>query len=622
MFGNVVSILFRGEGHPLLQKCKTLAREVKSKGPDSRSHSQSLQEYMPPREICDELVRLYLRTFEAVLRVLHVPCFQRDYLEYWSDPQAADESFVLQFLLVMAIGTCFHRDSMSIEGAATLHGQATHWIHACHLRLTAPLRKKHLNMRGVQSQCLLVIALLTNTNAIGGDLVWISVASLVQSAMAVGLHIAPSQLPVNILEAEVRRRLWATILELVVQCSLDSGTHPIISIETLNCEFPSNLNDSQISESTDTLPTGYPRTTFTQTSIQCALLRSLPIRLRIAEVLSRRKGEISYDIALRMGAELTAACRETSNLIDIFLSSPPNPDSARPRAFQIKIQDLLTRRFLLLLHAQFAHKATSDVAYHFSRTVCLECSLLLLSPSLFQDGGSTRHRNKDADDDGSDDDYDGAAPWSSLQDYSNLQLFGDGLFKNVFLAACLIVCVEVLQQLREDSSPAASSLSRRELLQALEHAARLTRRRVRAGETSVKAAAFFACMRAHIGARRAVQQRAVVVADTARIALGECCAVLEARLRGPIGPGIIYVDGLGRSRPNIASMATTLTAAGGGGGSSRPQVHFSDSLAADIPDTPMAASRVERHLSDSSLSFDGLDIWHTSSWEDDAGFSY
>lgn len=570
-----------------MQKCKRLARQVKSKVPDSRSLSRPLQDYMPPRETCDELVRLYLRTFEAVLRVLHVPCFQRDYLAYWSNPQAASESLVLQMLLVMAIGACFYQDVVATEGAAaTLHHQATHWIHACYVRLAAPFRKRQLSLRRVQSQCLLVIALQTNTNAGGGDLAGSSVATLVQSAMAVGLHIAPSQLPVNSLEAEIRRRLWATILELAVQSSLDSGIQPVISAEALNCEFPSNLNDAQFCDSTEALPTGHPISIFTQSSIQRALLRSLPIRFRIAEALSRFQGELPYDTALRMGAELTAACRETSKLIDSFLSSPLTADGARPRAFHIKVQDLLARRFLLLLHAQFAHKATSDVAYHFSRTVCQECSLLLLSPPSSRNNGPTRCRKTGADDDGSDGEYDAAdadtdtnaaaASWSSLQDYANLQLLSGGLFKNTFLATSLTVCAELLQQLREDSSPATSSLSRRELLQALEHTTHLTSRRVRAGETSVKAAAFFACMHASIGARRALPQRDLVVADTVRTALTECCAVLEARLRELTAPGVMY---------------------------------------AEVPD----ASRVERQLSDSSLSIDGSHTWHTSPWKDDVG---
>jgi len=539
--------------------------------------------------------------------VLHVPSFQLSYQQFWSNPQASSEPFVLQLILIMAVGTCFYQDASAAKSAATLHCEATHWIYACHRRLAAPVRKKDLDLRRVQSQCLLVIALLTNTNAVSGDLVGMSVASLVQSAMAVGLHIAPSQLPINSLEAEIRRRLWATILELVVQCSLDSGIHPAVSAESLNCEFPSNLDDSQISESTEALPTGHPASTFTQCSMQRALLRSLPIRLRIAEALSQFQGDaLTYEATLRMGAELTAACRETSKLIDSFMSRTSTGHGARPRAFHIKILDLLARRFLLLLHAQFAHKATSDVAYHFSRTVCQECSLLLLSPPSSHDGESTRcplRRNGIGETDmNSDSDYDNAdveldsdpdtdaaaattaaAPWSSLQDYANLQLLGSGLFKNTSLAASIIVCAEVLQQQREDSSPVTSSPSlpvRRELLRTLEHTARLTRRRVCAGETSVKAAAFFTCMRAYIqdGARRSPQQRAIIVADTIHDALAECCAILEARLRSPCSSGILYPNTQGPSRVEV-----------------------------------------EGHMSD-SLSLDCSDTWHASPWEDDAGF--
>lgn len=594
LFDEVVSVLFEGAGQPSMQKCKRLARKVKSVAVDPRLPSRPLHDFMPPREICDELVRLYLRTFEAVLRVVHVSSLQREYLQYWNNPQAASESLVLQLLLIMAIGACFYHDVGAAEG--TVHSQAAHWIQACHMRLVAPFRKKDLNLRGVQSHCLLVIALLTNTNALGGDLIWTLTASLVQNAMTIGLHIASSQLPVTPLDAEIRRRLWATILELAVQSSLESGNNPIISADALNCEYPSNLNDSQISDSIETLPAGFPSTTFTQSSIQCALTRSLPIRLRIAEALSQGQGELSYDTTLHLGAELTAACRETSKLIDTFLLSAlaENDRHVRPSAFQIKVQDLLTRRFLLVLHAQFAHKAGTDVAYHFSRTVCQECSLLLLSPSSLSSPSSPSTRRGKG----------GATLWSSPSFphgddnyYANLQLFGDGLLKNTFLVASLAVCGEVLQQLREDSSPAASSLPRCELLQALDHAVRLTRRRVRAGETNARAAAFFASMRAYVGARSAPQPRHPV-ADAARATLGECFAVLKARLRSH----------------GKEALKTT-----GHSGSSRPPMHLPSALGG-MPGTPMghnspAASGPERWLSDSSLSSDGSDTWNASPWD-------
>ncbi|KAE8383481.1 hypothetical protein BDV26DRAFT_287667 [Aspergillus bertholletiae] len=582
-----------------LQKCKQLARGLKARSsPNFQSLSRPLRYLMPSREVSDRLVQLYLRTFESVLRVLHVPSFQEDYVQYWSNPEAAGESLVLQILLVMAIGTCFYPDSLSSEGAGggpTLHDQSTQWIHAAHIRLTAPFRKKHLDLRGVQTQCLLVIALTTNTNAVGGDLTSITTASLIQSGMAIGLHLGPSQLPVTPLEAEVRRRLWATMLELAVQASLDSGMPPVISAETLDsCELPSNLDDSQMSGSTTSLPASEPITTFSQSSIQCALLRSLPIRLKIAETLSQLRSELlPYDTARSMGAELTAVLRETSDLIDSFVPTPPS-------AFQIQLQDLLARRFLLILHAQFGHKASNDVNYHFSRTVCLDCSLLLLSPSP---NSST---SEDIAPHGR------STPPSPVDDYTNLRLYGDGLFKSVFLAASLTVCTELLLQLREDSSPAASSLSRRELIQAIEDATSLTRRRILRGETSVKAHTFLACVLAKVGVSRrrpSLQHKSPidqVVVDTAKRTLDSCAHILEARLR--------RVEVTRNPEPNANASR--------GNGISLPELTPVDTRCGNgLERRGGMATRLERSSETSPSLDDSSDAWSFPTWENETAFS-
>lgn len=527
LFDDINSAVFNGEGQIVLQKCKRLARALKSKSaPDPQLLSRSLRTFIPPKEISDKLLQLYLQTFEPVLRVLHVPTLEHEYAQYWSNPHGASELFVLQLLLIMAIGTCFYHDvspSEGPDGSPTLHDQSMQWIYCAHMRIAAPFRKRHLNLAGVQAQCLLVLALWTNNMAVGGDTAWITTASLVQSSMAIGLHLKPSQLPVSPFEAEVRRRLWATILELAVQASLDSGVQPIVSAEALGTyEFPSNLDDSQISESSEALPSAHPASTLTQSSIQRALLRSLSVRFRVAEILSQsRDDEISYDMARAMGAELTAALRETSEKIDMF-------HPTQPSAFHIQLQDLLVRRFLLVLHMQFAHKACSDVKYYYSRAVSLECSLLLLAPSRSNGSGGGTSRGHD--------------------DFTSLRVYGDGLFKSVFLTAALTVCTEFLLQLRESSSPAGASLMRRELLQVVEDAAALTRRRILRGETSVKMHAFLVCVLAHVGTYRnrprLVQKAQQTVADAAKHALDCCYDMLEARL-GRMVAQKIPVLGLG-----------------------------------------------------------------------------
>ncbi|KAI0911300.1 hypothetical protein F4823DRAFT_623658 [Ustulina deusta] len=526
LFHDISTGILRGDTHPVLQKCKRLAKALKAEiGLYPKLLLQPLRDLLPPKEVSDRLLQLYLQTFESVFRILHIPSFRREYEQYWSDPGAANESLELQILLVLAIGTCFYQEPLSSDSTdgLTLHEQSAQWIHAVHVRLAVPLRKKNLNLRGVQTQCLLVLSMLTNTNAVGGDLFWITTALLAQSAMAIGLHFGPSQLPMSPFEAEIKRRLWVTVLELVAQASLDSGTHPVIPPEALDmCEIPSNLDDSQFSELSKTLPTPQPISTFTQSSIQCALLKSLPIRYKIAETLSWLRAELPYDSAQCMGAELTAHLRETSSLIDSF-----GPKA--PCAFQIQLQDLLARRFLLVLHAQFAHKASTDAKYYFSRTVCLECSLLLLSPARNGGGGGGGNGTT------SDSQGDRSRP-SSHEFYDNLRMYGEGLFKNVFMAAAINLCAEVLLQLRDDSAPAAASLSRRELLQAIEDAAALTRRRIQRGETSVKAHVFLICVLAQTGAarRRSSSQPSLpthqAMEDARRRALDACCIILEARV--------------------------------------------------------------------------------------------
>lgn len=97
--------------------------------------------------------------------------------------------------------------------------------------------------------------------------------------MQMGLHHDPEYLPrMSPLNIELRRRLWATIMEMIVQSSLESGQPPLISFDDFDTKPPSNINDSEIDESTQTLPRPKDRTIFTDTSLQLALLQSLRIR--------------------------------------------------------------------------------------------------------------------------------------------------------------------------------------------------------------------------------------------------------------------------------------------------------------------------------------------------------
>jgi hypothetical protein len=174
-------------------------------------------------------------------RVLHVPTFWAEYERYWDRPESVTIDLRLKILLVVGIGSSLHDH----EDAAAAHRNTEmvhQWIYAAQTWLSGPLEKSRLDMTGLQIYCLTILA--RQIFSIGGDTVWMSMGSLVHRAMQMGLHRDPKHLPaMSLLQAELRRRLWVTILDLVVQSSLDSWMPPRISLDEFDTDPHYNIHD-------------------------------------------------------------------------------------------------------------------------------------------------------------------------------------------------------------------------------------------------------------------------------------------------------------------------------------------------------------------------------------------
>jgi hypothetical protein len=488
----------------LLEKCKGLSSQLKASRP--LSTPLDLRTCIPSKELCHQLKQAYFRTFEGVFRILHVPSFERDYDQYWEDPQVASESFLVRLLLVVAIGTCFHTGPTTF--GQSLHESSAQWILVANMYLSGPVEKRRLNLGSVQNYCLLLLAL--QTNAVGGDLTWITAGSLVRTAMSVGLHRDPVYFPhMTGLQTELRRRLWYTTLEIAVQASLDSGMPPLISCSDYDCEPPSNLDDFQVDEHSTSAPQAESDAMFTETSMLRMLARSVPLRIETARILNGLHSDTSYQATIALGEKLTQACRANSTSFQAF-NDTGSLDHKRPSAFAIKMVDTLCRRFLLSLHTPFAHKAAIDYTYHYSRKVCLDASLLLLSYATVSPAPS---------------------PQAQLDEFTRLRLVGRGMYRSVLLNAAATVCVEVITDLREDSSPWTSVTSNDPRSEALRDVVAVTWQRMQSGETSVKAHVGFVCALAQIEALQAGVSVEEATMDAALKSLKSCHAVLETRVK-------------------------------------------------------------------------------------------
>ena len=492
-----------------LEKCKKMARAAKAERPIKWHMNPNFKDYIPPRDISDKLVSLYLRTCESIYRILHIPSFLEEYDAYWRDPASATTSSAIQIVLVMAIGTCFYQE----EGNEELRSMAQQWVYSAQSWTAAPFEKSRLNLPGIQIHCLLVLA--RQTNAVGGDVIWTASGTLLRTAFAMGFHRDPKHFPkIPLFVAEMRRRIWATTLEMAIQTSLEAGMPPLIACDDFDTEPPANIDDEQIWGGTTALPPSKPNYVYTQTSIQIILARSQRTRLRIVHLLNKFQFGPSYDSVLSLDREVTEACDDACRLMKVYSAS-----ERRPTAFQRILLDILIRRYLLHMHIPFCVQSKVDPRYYYSRKVCLEAALAIFFHS------------------GTEDLPPGHDP-RIVDDYTRLKLVGGGIFKEIMLHAATIITIELILQLQDDIKsglpPSIQRKATREpLYQAVRDIITLTAERIREGENNAKGHLFLSAASAQIQAMTDGIRPEDVVPEAAKRSALYCLELVRARTKMP-----------------------------------------------------------------------------------------
>ncbi|CAH0043187.1 unnamed protein product [Clonostachys rhizophaga] len=149
-------------------------KEVETDG--DTATTTSFGKRMPTREIADQLVEAYLRTFETVYRTLHFPTFRAEYERCWTG--AADSSFVILLQLCVAIGAAFEDNTFPLRSS-----EANLWLTVA----------SKIGITGIQILCLLHHA--NNITNVNSDLGWIGAATLLHTATHIGLHKDPKSFP-------------------------------------------------------------------------------------------------------------------------------------------------------------------------------------------------------------------------------------------------------------------------------------------------------------------------------------------------------------------------------------------------------------------------------------------
>lgn len=275
---------------------------------------------------------------------------------------------------------------------------------------------------------------------------------------------------INISEAEIRRRLWATILELNIQTSLDSGTPPGISCGDFDTGPPSNVNDEDLLDASTTASTlkQQPDTVTTQTSLQRFLLRNLKDRLGMLHCMNGIGNPLKDEEILSLSARIGKACRECVPYCQPIQTGSEVAEDERSEAdiaiFRQATAQLLLRRFLLVLHRPLAGRINENALYYHSRKVSFDTAAALLKPV-----NSTN---------------------TSATTFSHLMVRGGGMFRSCLNHVSLALASELLIEIGDleegGGESGGSPAYRRLLVDAVKEARDLWAERLRRGDTNVR----------------------------------------------------------------------------------------------------------------------------------------
>jgi len=390
-------------------------------------------------------------------------------------------AFLVQLKLVLAIGASLYDRRFSLR---TL---ALRWVHDAQVWVSGPKYKSRLDIQSLQTHILLLIA--QERMGDGADSVWISAGALLRKAVYMGLHRDPARLPPGTaFTAEMRRRLWSTILELTLQSSLTSGGPPFFSLGDFDTAPPGNFSDDQLMAGNqetagDLVP--QPQENFTEVSLSIALRKTIPQRLAVVKFLNDLSSSGAYEETLRLHGELREAYKTLGRTLQLFSGSGTRPARSH---FQIQMVEFIMHRYLSALHLPYFGLALHETAYAFSRKVVVDSSLKIWRAACSASTSSLSFMAIDQQPHGAGQAAPSSAPSSDEHDelLPRLATCSAGFYPTVAIQAALLIAVELRTQLQEEEMFLGPAMLRPDLFSVLSEAKAWCLRVLEAGETNVK----------------------------------------------------------------------------------------------------------------------------------------
>lgn len=349
------------------------------------------------------------------------------YNNFWLDPNTASLPWVSLLFGILSIGVF-----LSLRAGDTLTGLPNDPMATManyHQRSTECLLLSHYWKPNLYT----IEALLMNLQgefirSQDSDLgVWALAGTVTRLAMSMGYHRDPAKYPqISCFHGEMRRRIWAGIVQLDIFFSFQLGLPRMIAMDQCDTLPPSNLLDTDFSLDAYELPQSRPDTDYTPATYMIAKGRLLAVFADIADQSSSVQPRM-YRQYLEFDKRLNEAFAAIPDHLRIkdggeYVAASP--------AILVRrhLLELLYQKSRCILHREYMIKAANDSTVMYSRSSCVDAAMILLGEQMtihqqVQDGG-VLHRER----------------W-----------FLNSLHHTDFILAAMIVCLEL--SFRLDGGP-------------------------------------------------------------------------------------------------------------------------------------------------------------------------
>ncbi|GAD97950.1 conserved hypothetical protein [Paecilomyces variotii No. 5] len=335
---------------------------------------------LPPKPEVDKLIHYFFdrENFPIpIVPILHEPTFMHEYNEHWKDPSKANVIWLGLLFSILSIDMLAYQqfgEPSEYEGKSEslfqLYRLRTaqcliigdiskcrpYTIETLRFNATAELNRKDDNSRSL----------------------WIMIGVIVRAAINMGYHRDPSQSSyISTLQAEYRRRVWMSVVELDDMASFMTGFPRMAASTYADTMEPRNLYDWELSDDTAVLPPSRPMSEITPITFLIAKAHLFQALGRITD-FNNRPSPSPYEEILGIDNMLYEAYENLPGDLKMdSMKSHATESDKRTSASAVQLC-LMYHQGMCQLHRRFIARGRLDSRYNHSRDRCISSALAIL----------------------------------------------------------------------------------------------------------------------------------------------------------------------------------------------------------------------------------------------------